>query len=724
MTKKKPAKKAQRPSSSRKGPAQPLEIDGRTLKITNLEKLFFPAAGFTKGQLIDYYIRASKYVLPHLRDHPVTLKRYPDGIEGEFFYEKDAPRYTPEWVQTFPVPRRAGGTPIRYILVNDLATLVWCANIATIEFHPFLHRAPEIETPVEIVFDLDPGEGSSVLKCMEVAFILREVLDELNLKSFPKMSGSKGIQVYVPLNPSPSKSQRKSSKAKQDVIPCSYDMTLQFAKKMAQLLESQHPKLIVSEMAKELRKNKVFIDWSQNSDFKTTVGVYSMRAKGAEPFISVPVTWEELDHALTEQDSAGLHFQPGAALERFEKVGDLFEPVLTIRQSLPNEFAKFFSRRDAAVTEARTTSGSGQLAEYRRTRNSQLIRTAGAMKPVTAKNENASARTGGTMEEIASAKDAKLEFIEPMKAQLVAALPEEPGWGYEIKLDGYRAEAIRSANGVQLLSRRNNDLSRRFPRIAKACEALEPETIVDGEIVALDERGRPSFNLLQNYQTTTRPILYYVFDLLAYRGRSLLKVPLRDRRKLLESALQGVEDPVRLLGALEASPQDLVAAAKEQGIEGFVAKRLNSVYETGDRSGAWVKFKVNKSQELVIGGYMPGKDGFDSLLAGYYDRGKLQFVGKVKNGFVPRIKRELMERFHQLETGVQPFANLPEAKGARRGEAFTETAMNKARWLRPELVAQVEFTDWTEANHLRHSRFAGLRDDKDARDVVHEEPAT
>lgn len=869
-----PEKKQAKPKPKKKKDGeQTLDVEGRQLTITNVEKMFFPVAGFTKGQVIDYYIRASKYILPHLRERPVTLKRYPDGIEGEFFYEKDAPGYKPEWVQTFPVPRRAGGTPIRYILVNDLPTLVWCANIATIEFHPFLHRAPQIGTPVEIVFDLDPGEGSSVLKCAEVAFILREVLDELKLKSFPKMSGSKGIQIYVPLNPSPREHGHKTK----DAVPCSYDMTLEFARSMAQLLERQHPKLIVSEMAKEARKKKVFIDWSQNSDFKTTVGVYSMRAKRTTPFISVPVTWDELDKALADNDTSSLYFQPGAALERFEKVGDLFEPVLNLKQAVPGEFAKFFTGRTDRV-EAKTTARSGQLSEYRRKRDFavtpepapaprashqggrrrfviqkhaashlhydfrlemhgvlkswavpkgvpyaenekrlametedhpleyidfegtipqgqygggtvmvwdtgtyeiiegnyykgrlrlfldgrklkgewllvrdesgerkwQLIKIGGPAKPVSAKKENASALTGRTLEQIAEAKDAtwhsnrapagvsidfdalpkaQLDFIEPMKALLAAALPEDAGWECEIKLDGYRAEAIRLGGGVQLLSRRNNDLSSRFPRIAKACEALEPDTIVDGEVVALDERGQPSFNLLQNYQTTDRPIIYYVFDLLAYRGRSLLRVPLRDRRKLLESALAGIQDPVRLLGALEASAGDLVPAAKQQGIEGFVAKRLNSVYEPGERSGAWVKYKVNKSQELVIGGYMPGKDGFDSLLAGYYENGKLLFVGKIKNGFVPRIKREVTEHFRGLETDVQPFANLPEPKGARRGEALTETVMKKARWLKPELVAQVEFTDWTEANHLRHSRFAGLRDDKDPLEVTHEKPA-
>lgn len=302
---------------------QEVEIEGKRLALKNLEKVFYPAAGFTKGQLLDYYVRVSKYLLPHLKDRPVTLKRYPDGVGGDFFYEKNAPGYTPKWVRTFPVPRRAGGPDINYILVNDLATLVWCANVATIEFHPFLHRSPHIDNPTEIVFDLDPGEGASLLDCIEVAFILRQTLDRLKLKSFPKVSGSKGIQIYVPLNTS-----------------ATYDLTQPFARTLARLLERQHPKLIVSEMSKAERRGKVFIDWSQNADFKTTIGVYSMRAKRQHPYVSSPVSWEELRAALSNHASSTLYFSPEAALERCEQLGDLFAPALKLKQRLPEDFVE------------------------------------------------------------------------------------------------------------------------------------------------------------------------------------------------------------------------------------------------------------------------------------------------------------------------------------------------------------------------------------------------
>ena len=301
---------------------QMLNVEGREVPVSNLDKVLYPASGFTKAQVIDYYIRVSPYLLPHLKNRPVTLKRYPDGVRGEHFYEKDAPSFTPEWVKTFPVPRRSGESDINYVLMNDLPTLVWSANLANLEIHPFLHKAPEIARPTLIAFDLDPGEGTDVLTCAEVAFLLKDVLDRIKLKSFAKVSGSKGIQVYVPLN-----------------TPVTYGVTQPFARTVAEFLAKERPQLIVAKMAKELRRRRVFIDWSQNADFKTTVGVYSLRAKRDHPYVSAPVTWDELRTALDTGDYKGLYFDPELALERFEKVGDLFEPVLKLKQKLPDKFS-------------------------------------------------------------------------------------------------------------------------------------------------------------------------------------------------------------------------------------------------------------------------------------------------------------------------------------------------------------------------------------------------
>jgi DNA ligase D-like protein (predicted ligase) len=316
--------------------------------------------------------------------------------------------------------------------------------------------------------------------------------------------------------------------------------------------------------------------------------------------------------------------------------------------------------------------------------------------------------------------DAKIAFVEPMLAEPVSQLPEGTRWHYEIKLDGYRALALKTHDGVQLLSRRNNVLTGQFPGIVTALDRLPHGTIVDGEIVALDEEGRPSFNLLQNHRSEASTIVFYAFDVLAYGGKSVVSLPLAKRRDVLQRALERVPEPVRLSQPLHASVKALIAAAKQNGLEGLMAKALDSAYESGERTGAWVKYRINQGQELVIGGYVPGTPTFDALLVGYYENEKLMFVGKIRNGFVPSTKGEVARRFTGLETDVCPFWNLPEPKTARRGMALTAEVMKKCRWLKPELVAHVEFTEWTENNHLRHSRFVALRDDKHPRDVTRE----
>src|SRR5438105_5812662 len=290
-------------------------------QISNPDKVLYPAGKFTKADVLSYYERVAQFLLPHFRNRPVTLKRYPNGVFGEAFYEKDAPGFTPRWIKTFPVPRREGGPDINYILINDVRALTWAANMAALELHPFLHRVPHIERPTHIVFDLDPGEETNILQCAEVAFLLRDVLTKLRLKSFAKVSGSKGIQLYVPLN-----------------TPITYDATQPFAHAIAEVLEKEHPDKIVAEMAKNLRVGKVFIDWSQNADHKTTVGVYSLRAKRARPYVSMPVKWEELTTALKKVDADLFEYEAEEALHRLKRVGDLFAPLLKLEQKLPKEF--------------------------------------------------------------------------------------------------------------------------------------------------------------------------------------------------------------------------------------------------------------------------------------------------------------------------------------------------------------------------------------------------
>ena len=299
------------------------------VKFTNLEKVFFPKTGFTKGQMIQYYLSVAPYILPHLRQRPVTLIRFPDGVEGGKFYEKNAPKFAPDWIQTFGVNRRHEAGQVNYIVINDAPTLAWCANIAALELHPFLHRIPHLDQPTQVVLDLDPGEGADLRTCARVAFLVKEITDALGLKAFPKVSGSKGLQLYVPLN-----------------TKTSYAATAAFTKSVAELLEQRHPALVVSGMDKARRRGRVLIDWSQNSPSKTTVAVYSMRGKHEEPFISMPVTWTELKRL---KKNAILSFPPAAALKRLKKIGDLFAPVLTLKQQLPKAFSAKAAPRATAL---------------------------------------------------------------------------------------------------------------------------------------------------------------------------------------------------------------------------------------------------------------------------------------------------------------------------------------------------------------------------------------
>jgi bifunctional non-homologous end joining protein LigD len=294
-----------------------IEVEGRQIKLSNFDKVLYPKAGFTKGQLIDYYVRISPVLLPHLAGRPLTLKRYPEGVEGMFFYEKNCPKYRPEWIKTAKIWSEGNNRYMYYCVVEDVATLVWLANLADLELHTSLSRAPEMQRPTVIAFDLDPGPPANIVQCCQVGLWVREIFERFGLQSFPKTSGSKGLQVYVPLN-----------------TEVTYDQTKPFAKAIAQLLEERYPGQVVSDMKKALRTNKVFVDWSQNDSYKTTVCVYSLRAK-EKPTVSTPVTWQEVEHCLKKEDPELLVFTSEKVLERMEKMGDLFAPVLKLKQKLP-----------------------------------------------------------------------------------------------------------------------------------------------------------------------------------------------------------------------------------------------------------------------------------------------------------------------------------------------------------------------------------------------------
>jgi DNA ligase D-like protein (predicted ligase) len=313
----------------------------------------------------------------------------------------------------------------------------------------------------------------------------------------------------------------------------------------------------------------------------------------------------------------------------------------------------------------------------------------------------------------------KAAFIEPMECLAVSKLPDGPQWLYEIKLDGYRALGVQS-NGVTLFSRRRKSLNRQFPYIVEALAGLPAGTVVDGEVVAIDDSGRPDFNLLQNFRAGASRTHYYIFDLLYCKDRDLTRLPFVERRALLKSLVTIRDKRVRIADFVQASATALLLAVRQQGLEGIVGKRKDSLYEAGKRSGAWIKYRVNRGQELVIGGYMPGAHGVDSIIVGYYKGDDLLYVARVRNGFVPASRRRVFEQLRPLVTPECPFANLPDTHKSRWGDALDADMMKKCVWVRPELVARIEFLEWTEADRLRHSKFTGVRDDKAPRSVVKE----
>ena len=319
------------------------------------------------------------------------------------------------------------------------------------------------------------------------------------------------------------------------------------------------------------------------------------------------------------------------------------------------------------------------------------------------------------------AQKLKARFIEPMLLQHTHSLPEGPDWAYEVKLDGYRALAIKSDGKVLLRSRNNKDFNARYPGIVSALVALPDETVIDGEVVALDHTGRPSFNALQNVGSSKVTLVYYVFDVLILAGRDLMAEPLSKRVDLLRRhVLTKLTEPIRESSQLSASLPDLITAVEAHGFEGIVAKRLDSPYEAGRRSGAWLKMRVNQGQEFVIGGYTPGARNFDALIFGYYEGDKLLYAARTRNGFTPVARVQLYRRFRDLEVPECPFWNLPELRSGRWGQGLTAEKMKQCRWVKPVLVGQVEYLEWTPDNHLRHARFIGLREDKDPKQARRE----
>ena len=339
-----------------------VEIQGQNLKLSNLEKVLYPATGFTKKDVIDYYARIAPALLPHLHGRALTRKRYPDGVEGEPFFEKNAPMHKPDWVKTAPVWSGHNRRTVNYVLANDMATLIWLANLAALELHPSLALSTDIECPTAMVFDLDPGPPANVVQCCQVATWLRDIFEHLGLQSFPKTSGSKGLQLYVPLN-----------------TPTTFDATKMFSHALAQLLEQEHRDLVVSDMKKSIRTGKVFVDWSQNDEHKTTIAVYSLRAR-EHSTVSTPVTWDEVERTLKKKDAGLLVFESSQTIARVEKMGDLFEPVLELKQKLPNLKGAAAAKEPELVEMVAQADSGGASRQQGSTQSAKSAKKAPARK--------------------------------------------------------------------------------------------------------------------------------------------------------------------------------------------------------------------------------------------------------------------------------------------------------------------------------------------------------
>jgi DNA ligase D-like protein (predicted ligase) len=310
-------------------------------------------------------------------------------------------------------------------------------------------------------------------------------------------------------------------------------------------------------------------------------------------------------------------------------------------------------------------------------------------------------------------------FIETMDCLPVSRLPEGSAWTYEIKLDGYRLEVVRSAGKTTLYSRRQNVFNQKFPYIAEALNGLPNETVIDGELVAIGQDGRPDFNLLQNFRSAESRIHYYAFDILVHKGQRLTQLPLSKRRAIMSAVIEPGEH-VTLSQVSDGPASEMLKFVKSHGLEGVVAKRADSVYQPGQRSGLWSKYRINLGQEFVLGGYVPSHLGIDSLVVGFYRGTDLIYAARVRAGLVPATRREVFEKIKHLKTSKCPFVNLPEASAGRWGQGLTAEKMKECVWLRPEAVAQIQFLEWTDADHLRHTKFIALRDDKDPLKVVRE----
>jgi DNA ligase D-like protein (predicted polymerase)/DNA ligase D-like protein (predicted ligase)/DNA ligase D-like protein (predicted 3'-phosphoesterase) len=747
------------------------------VKLTNPDKVLYPATGTTKAEVFDYYVGIAEVMLPHIAGRPATRKRWPNGVDEASFFEKQLASSAPDWLNRASITHRSGTTT--YPIIDTEEALAWIAQQAALEVHVpqwrFVGEKPGPAT--RLVFDLDPGEGVKMKQLCEVAQAVRELMDDIGLTTYPLTSGSKGLHLYAPLEE-----------------PVSSQGAVVVAKRVAQQLEQAMPKLVTSTMTRSLRAGKVFLDWSQNNGSKTTIAPYSLRGR-EHPTVAAPRTWDEI------ADPKLRHLRFDEVLKRVKKDGDL---LAELDERVPTEdrLTTYRGMRDASKTpepvpKKAPKAGSNNLFviqehharrlhyDLRLERDGVLVSWAvpknlpdtpavnhlavhtedhpleyltfeatipkgeyGAGKMIvwdTGTYETEKFRDnppdgpekGGEVIVTLHGKkiDGRYALIQtdgknwlahrmkeqsrPQAGDLAPMLATEGSidklkstqWAFEGKWDGYRVLVDANHGQLNLRSRRGRDVTDEYPQFESlAADLADHHVILDGEAVALDESGVPSFGEMQNRARSTR-VEYWAFDVLHLDGRSLLRAKYSDRRRLLEALAEG--GGLIVPDVLPGDGPEALEYARKHRWEGVVAKKRDSTYQAGRRSSSWIKDKIWNTQEAVIGGWRQGEGGRSSgigaLMLGIPADGGLQFVGRVGTGFTEKELTKLKGMLKPLETDESPFnarlSNL-DAKGVT--------------FVRPELVGEVRYSERTSDDRLRQPSWRGLRPDKTPGEVVWE----
>ena len=751
------------------------------VKLTNPDKVLYPASGTTKSDIFDYYTGIAEVMVPHIAGRAATRKRWPNGVNQSSFFEKQLASSAPEWLRRASVAHRSGTTT--YPIIDSADGLAWIAQQAALEVHvpqwrfvaEWTRKGEQLKPgpATRLVFDLDPGEGVTMAQLAEVARAVRDLIADIGLTTFPLTSGSKGLHLYSPLDK-----------------PVSSRGAVVLAKRVAQQLEASMPKLVTSTMTKSLRAGKVFLDWSQNSGSKTTIAPYSLRGR-EYPTVAAPRSWEELDDKKLRQ------LRYDEVLKRVQRDGDLLAP-LDADVRTPDRLTKYRSMRDASKTpepvpSTKPAAGQGNTFviqehharrlhyDFRLERDGVLVSWAvpknlpettavnhlavhtedhpleyGSFEGTIPKGEYGGGKVviwdSGTYDtEKFNVAPEKGEVIVTLHGQRISgryALIQTNGdqwlahrmkdqhvfqfdelapmlathgsvatlkssqWAFEAKWDGYRLLVEADHGEVRLRSRSGRDITKEFPQLhSLASDLADHHVVLDGEVVALDASGVPSFSEMQNRARASR-IEFWAFDLLYLDGRSLLRARYRDRRQLLETLAAGGSGLI-VPEQLPGDGEQALDYSRKHKWEGVVAKKRDSTYQPGRRSASWVKDKYWNTQEVIIGGWRAGEggrtSGIGSLLVGIPGDGGLQFAGRVGTGFTERDLASLKKTLAPLHTDESPFAaKLP----ARDSKGVT--------FVKPTLVGEVRYSEWTSDDRLRQPSWRGLRPDKEPGEVVRE----